>query len=172
MMQVKEASIAGFNVSWIIHCVERILKETAKTLKKEGKEPRNYGYLTIRRRRDSRVLFLAQIGECPSDKADKCMELSQEKGKRLHWHSIRAHGSHLSSWQTRDEKVLRYGGAICAGRLILSFSALPELNDEAAMAELAYDMGLISLRMCRRIAKISKNGYIDKFVELHKSDAA
>jgi hypothetical protein len=150
MICINNGKIWVSDVGEILRYLETALDE----LSKNGgmAENKNRGYFSIRRRGDGRILLLAQIGECPSDKEDKYKTLCLEKGWRLFRKK-----RHLSSWQSRNEKANKYAGAICAGPLIFSFSGLSELVDEAAMLLIAFDLGVISLRTYRRIAKISAN---------------
>lgn len=115
---------------------------------------RRGGYLCVTRRTDGRMLLIASIGVFPQEKAERYFRFCQEKASRL-----LAHEGHISSWQTRDEKLDQYGGAIVAGKYILSFSGLPELADELIMMGLAQTAGLISPAEARAIAEISQNPY-------------
>jgi hypothetical protein len=156
---MRRYDIARNDADLVIGVAQSIVRHMSQILRKVGEEPRRFGYLTIQRRRDGRVLLVAQIGECPDNKAEKYMTLSLEKGGRLYWCRSCGFKNHLSSWQSRNEKRMKYGGAICAGPFILSFSGLPELADEAVMLRLAVELNLISLRTAYRIAKISDNNY-------------
>lgn len=166
MIRCRNGVIGRFNIADIIEETEIILGYLARILRADGEEGKRWGYLTIRRREDGRVLLVTQIGECPEEKAEKYMRLSLEKGERLHY--FQTHND-ISSWQSRNTSESRYGGAICAGPLILSFSGLPEYADEAAMIKLARFLGLIRPMTCHRLALISGNHYVDKLMKLHRS---
>jgi len=123
-------------------------------LPKNPKPHKRSGYLTIRRKSDGRILWVAEIGDCPQIKAKKYFEFSVEKGERLFHHP-----KHISSWQSRDSEKGRWGGAIVANELIISFSGLPELLDEAAVLAFAIFLRWISPEQVEKIAKISSNSH-------------
>jgi hypothetical protein len=112
------------------------------------------GYLTIRDRADGEILLVVRIGDFPHQKANKYLRLSLEKGERLYHHQAQGH---VSSYQSRDEAKGRYGGAIIANGLIVSFSGLPEKMDELAVLALAKFLRWITNDQANEIAKISNN---------------
>lgn len=95
------------------------------------------------------------------EKAAKYAGLSVEKAERLRT-AIATHG-HVSSRQSRDPERGRWGGAIrtqdysdeCRDGIILSFSGLPELADEAFVVALAFWMPNIGFSDVDTIAKVS-----------------
>ncbi len=93
------------------------------------------GYLSIFDPADGRLLFSIEIGKCPKEKFTGYARNSLEKGQRLACHS-----THLSSWQSRDPKEQKWGGAIRA-KYIVSFSGLPEHADEALCIAIARFFG-------------------------------
>ena len=79
-----------------------------------------------------------QIGEIDESKRQKYCDYCQEKADRL-LVMAREHG-HVCSRQSRNPDDGQWGGAILvrANGVILSFSGLPELADEAYMTMLAF----------------------------------
>lgn len=93
------------------------------------------GYLSIFDPADGRLIFTAEIGKNPLEKFAGRLRNSLEKGQRL-----AGLPTHLSSWQSRDEKKEKWGGAIRC-RYIVSFSGLPEHADEALCIAIAKFFG-------------------------------
>ncbi|MBU2539773.1 hypothetical protein KJ786_01255 [Patescibacteria group bacterium] len=112
------------------------------------------GYLTIRDRINGSVLITVQIGKCKPEKAKKYFDFSLEKGARLFQHK-----KHFSSWQSKDEGEDFYAGAIISEDLILSFSGLSELADEALVLMVANLCRWIHDGDAYSIAAISDNKY-------------
>jgi hypothetical protein len=139
------------NVIFVTYFENFIIPAITK-LPENPKPYKKSGYLTIRRKSDGEILLVIKIGDCPQIKAKKYFELSVEKGERLFHHQ-----KHISSWQSRDSEKGRWGGAIIANELIISFSGLPELIDEAAVILFAMFFGWISSKQAEKIAKISNN---------------
>ena len=129
-------------------------------------EDRQWGYLTITSAADARILYVFQVGECPLEKAEKYFRLSQEKARRL-FNQIGAGGK--SSWQSRNEKNGQWGGAICAENVIVSFSGLPELADEAVSLMTAVLCGWLAIERAREIAAISNNKFLEQLLQLRKA---
>jgi len=139
------------------HAVKNI-SSIAKLLKYEN---RDYGYFTMRRKSDGRVLLVYQIGECPPEKAEKYMALSLEKSQRLF---ERHHDfGDISSFQSRKPCKGMWGGAICLKDVIFSFSGLPELADEAVVLATAFQLDVISKRQIKRIIDISNNHFAKEY---------
>jgi len=120
-----------------------ILLDLAKgmTDKPHRKDDRR-GYLTLLSVPAGQILFTIPFGEIPNEKFEKYFELSQEKAMRLYY-EINMHlpNGHTTSFQSRDESIDKYGGAIYSNchiyQHIFSFSGIPELIDEAMMIVLA-----------------------------------
>lgn len=165
-------NIVGFTERDII----RITELTLESLSKLGDTEQEYcGYLTLRDDVTGRVMFVAQIGTCPDDKAEKYFALSLEKGQRLFQKR-----EHVSSFQSRDPDALinhngetfewgSWGGAVrlgpSEGYLILSFSGLPELLDETLMLALSVRMGLLKGSKAKVIANLSQNPHFLPLME-------
>lgn len=95
------------------------------------------------------------IGQITNGKEDRYRELCQEKAVRL-----RENKGDMSSWQSRDEKNDKWGGAISDGDHIWSFSGLTEYQDEALMIMSAHMCGRIMNGAPKNYAKISDNRII------------
>lgn len=104
-------------------------------------------------------LLICQIGVNPIDKREKRLALCQEKARRL-----ALNHKHNSSFQSRNPEEARFAGAIRAGTLILSFSGLPELDDEALMAYVAYRARLLTKNEALEIGVISKNNHLCEII--------
>ena len=78
--------------------------------------------------------LLARLGYTPEEKLAKRMEVAMEKCQRLD--SGDGQG-HLTSYESRNPEIGRWGGAVRGPQHIYAFSGLPELWDEAAMFVLA-----------------------------------
>jgi hypothetical protein len=98
--------------------------------------------------------LVVSIGKVAEEKLGKYFLLCQEKARRL-----AEHPEHLSSWQSRDERMDRFGGAIRTKRYILSFSGLPQKLDEASMLAVAGRFGLMNRGEIEAIAAVSENEY-------------
>lgn len=96
--------------------------------------------------------LLMRYGEPDAKKALHYAQLCEEKARRL-----AQNPQHLSSWQSRDEKLDRWGGAIRVPDYIISFSGLPELADEALMLKTALVLRVIDLRYANKVADLSNN---------------
>lgn len=92
--------------------------------------PYTGGYLVVADVGTGLPLGSLFIGDVADDKAARYIELAQEKALRL---ATKLSLGHVLSWQSRDPAANLWGGAayICMGNIILSFSGLPELWDEA-----------------------------------------
>lgn len=110
------------------------------------------GYLTIMERNSGRVLLTVPVGTCAKPKVKAYRDFSIEKADRVF-----GNPTHISSWETRNESEQKYGGAIVAGDLILSFSGFPEHWDETLVLTLAARHGWITRDEAEAITKISDN---------------
>ena len=159
-MEKEIVKIGNIKTGDIVDVVTRLVKECAKF--PNNKEPDNKsGYLTIRSRKDGRLLIKVQIGECPIDKCGKYAFFSWEKSERL-LANIKIN-DHLSSWQSRAVDEEMYAGAIATNDFVLSFSGLPELADEAVVLVAALTFNWANWNEVVTIVEISKNPFFDKF---------
>jgi len=118
---------------------------------------KDYGYCALASSFDRRILLSFQFGKCPSGKPSVYDSFSREKVRRLYVHAKR--DGHISSWQSRNEQMKQYGGAVLAHRagLILSASSMPELEDEALMLVSGYSEGIMTIQEILDVAKTSDN---------------
>ena len=103
-----------------------------------------------------------EVGKIASEKGDKYTRLSQEKAFRLYADWLRNPRQTVSSWQTRQPEMDRWGGAVLfrpAGSCnIISFSGLTELCDEALSLLVGYKLGFPEeAGWAKRFTDISKN---------------
>ncbi|MDO8617809.1 MAG: hypothetical protein Q7N87_02910 [Candidatus Uhrbacteria bacterium] len=108
-------------------------------------------------------ILLCKVGSIyHPGKAQEYFRFAQEKVNRLCSNFERGH---VSSWQSRDETRLRYGGAIRAAGLYLSFSGLPEKADEAFCLLIAMWLEWLDEAGARDIARISRNRFFLRLPE-------
>ncbi len=117
-----------------------------------GDPTRQGGYFCIADGETGFPLVITAIGTVAEEKAEKYLALCQEKARRL-----ARNQTHLSSWESRDPEENEWAGAVRGNRLIGSFSALPELWDEAAMLRWAFRTSELTEGQAMRIASISGN---------------
>ena len=153
--------IQGYEVDVITETLECIIDYYNAVIRKDGPDA---GYFTIRDSISGQPLQPIPIGVCPDDRVEKCFRLSLEKGERLFINK-----THVSSFQSRDIANKKYGGAITFPNLIISFSGLPELVDEAVMLVLAYKLGWMDWAGVQNIITISQNPFFEKFAEIYQS---
>jgi len=98
-----------------------------------------------------RLELLAAFGYQLQETLAKRMEVAMEKCRRLDNGDGQGH---LTSYESRNPEIGRWGGAVRGLQHIYSFSGLPELWDEAAMFVLA--IRLHELRESDVLAQISE----------------
>lgn len=94
-------------------------------------------------------------------------EVSPEKNSQYEFHAtekaarLARYPDHVSSWQSRDEKNDKWGGAIRARHsdIIFSFSGLPWEADEALVLMLAVRVNVATTLQAAEIAQISGNSF-------------
>jgi len=122
------------------------------------------GFFTIRSKNDGGVLLVIRVGEVPTEKLERYLLLSLEKSQRVYTSNL------ASSWQTRDEAVDKWGGAVLVNDaddgLILSFSGLPELADEAVVMMTAVLLGWNTRKEMLAISAISSNPFFPTLEKL------
>lgn len=99
------------------------------------KLPRTGGYFRMWQRLEADGPYIEVAALCVGELGVRLLDylgFSREKGLRL-----AEHPDHVSSWESRDEDLMHYGGAIRCGPFILSFSGLPEHWDEILMVLIA-----------------------------------
>ena len=143
-----------------------ILLDLAKGMSDmEGREHDRRGYLTLMEAVNGEIVFTLPFGEIPEEKREKYYELSQEKATRL-FSQVIMHlpNGHTTSYESRNEEENKYGGAVYlhgySTSIILSFSGMPELIDEAMMLVLADKLARdIRLNQISKIEACARNPY-------------
>lgn len=136
--------------------VEKAVTEVIERTKPEG---RSGGYFCLMDHNTGEVdLGPVLIGQVTNGKDEKYKAFCQEKAHRLSvlmdWGRF---DPAATSWQSRNERKQRWGGAISTGDHIFSFSGLPEEGDEAAMIIAAVRAGQLSFEEARSYAGTSNN---------------
>jgi len=116
------------------------------------------GFLSIISSKDGSFLFQRPIGTFDKENEDKYKESSLEKAQRLF---RRLSKNHHSSWQSRNPTKGEWGGSILAKNLIISFSGLPELHDEAFSLVMATKLDILNYFEAKKIAVTSENETFD-----------
>lgn len=141
--------------SKIIDYAERIIMRAVDLLEQPGHPDKCGGYLAVwtvnLNNVPGNLRLLAPIGYSPEEKWRKRMEVAMEKCQRLD--SGEGVG-HLTSYESRNPEISRWGGGVRGPQHIYAFSGLPELWDEAAMFVLA--IRLHQLRAEAVLAQISE----------------
>jgi len=143
-----------------------VLVRTSRKLESNPDPERSGGYLTWGVCNHS-ARFSARVGTLTDiTKWDKYMALSQEKALRVMADYQRGPDLAISSWQSRDATMERYGGAVLfnlhggSGENavdIIAFSGLDEHVDEAVSLALGRDFGLVDEEFVKRVLEISGN---------------
>jgi hypothetical protein len=95
------------------------------------------------------------------EKRKKYSKFSYEKNERLFNNS-----GDVSSWQSRNPETDAWGGSIRAEEgVLLSFSGLPELADEAIVLVIAVGLGLLEFDTASYIVSISSNIYFEELYD-------
>ncbi len=122
----------------IITYAERIIMRAVDLLEQPGHPDKCGGYLAVwtvnLNDAPGHLLLLAALGYSPDEKRAKRMEVAMEKCQRL---DSGDGVGHLTSYESRNPEISRWGGAVRGTQHIYGFSGLPELWDEAAMFVLA-----------------------------------
>ena len=127
------------------------------------------GYLMVFRQKklttgDCELIMMVAAGDFIDWKIVDYLKSSYEKARRL----IR-HPNHLSSWQSRDKKEKKLGGAIRTTDYTLSFegnsTTFSEKGCEAISLVIAIKLKMMNYDDAVAIAELSKNHIFD---ELHK----
>jgi len=121
-------------------------------------------------------LHSIDIGEvADNDKSGLYLRFSREKAYRLLADWLRDPSS-ISSWQTRDPEINRYGGSVLFPaneqdplnpglHQLVSFSGLKEHVDEAVSLTLGYDARLADDDYVRKVIEISENPVFYEMLE-------
>lgn len=149
----------GISFSKAIYEIEGVTTDAVKMVIAHLNDPnRQGGYFCLVEKEGNPLALptlVLGIGAVPAEKGPKYIAFTQEKAKRL-----AEHLDHVSSWQSRNPDEDKWGGAIVAGPYIFSFSGLPELADEAAMALAAVELDYMTIVQALAIADHSGNQLI------------
>jgi hypothetical protein len=116
-------------------------------------------------------MFSGSIGEiATSEKKDDYKAFSREKAWRLQADMMREPATTVSSWQTRNVDMRRYGGGVICNmdgdrnkpHEIYTFSGLKEHVDEAVSLALALESGRVNEDFVKRVIGISNNGVFEE----------
>lgn len=110
------------------------------------------GYLTVIDFKTKSLIVTCVVGEIFQGNAGHCRRVAEEQGFRL-----LQHPGHDSSYESRDEALCHYGGAIRAKRHIFSFSGFSESLNEAVTLRIAEALHEIDAEAVQRILKIHGN---------------
>ncbi len=161
-MSVQIPSYPASSLSSVLARVETVVGDAVQRI---GNSAKRGGYFCLVEWGPdcSATICSVRIGAPSNGTALRYEQFAREKA----WRLVANHG-HMSSWQTRDEMAEKYGGAIRAGKYILSFSGLPEIEDERAMLSVAVRLGLIPELQAAAIARTSSNiGFLEELTAAH-----
>ncbi len=147
--------IEGVPISEILVVAAEVTAAATTILLTKGSD-RKGGYLVIRKRDSGEILLHEKVGTiAPPESDQRYLTFAKEKGERLGPNG-------LSSWQSRNLQQEKYGGAIATSSgLIVSFSGLPELWDEALVLVISNRLGWISGKEVFDIIEISGNTFVE-----------
>jgi hypothetical protein len=131
----------------------------------QGKKPedaRYGGYLTILDELSPIPLVRIELGEVPLEKKIAYYQVSLEKAVRL----LKC-PEHVSSYQSRNPDMRMWGGAIRCSPFIISFSGLPELDDESLSIIIALRQGFLHEDLVHQI--LNQRGGHDRFKVLYEA---
>lgn len=169
-MEEKVVGILATFVPGVLATAHKVLSRAAESMNSEGLCGYTGGYLACTFT-DGTLIVGVMWGSMPVERAAKRQVLAFEKAARLASYNL-----HLTSYRTRNPKAMvviggeevpqpRYGGAIRAGRYILSFSGFPEKWDEAAMFVLGIKFGWISKEVVFRRISHKRNPHLRPLFE-------
>jgi len=142
--------------------VANSLVSISQKLPSNANPDRSGGILTIGLDNLS-VRHVLEIGNYTPREKERYLRFSQEKAYRVCADWLRDQDNTISSWQTRQPEIDRYGGAVLFSSCqeycnIISFSGLNELSDEALSLTLGYHLGFeTNSEFAERVINISKN---------------
>jgi len=154
--------IGGKTVFEIVNIASQVVGASINVPGNEDRS-RQGGYLVIREKGSGKILLLARVGQFPPADTEKYLNFAQEKGARLN--KLIAAGD-ISSWGSRDPESGKWGGAIVAGDLIVSFSGLKEIIDEAVTLVLSLRLDWITHNQVLAVTEISGYRFIKELYNL------
>jgi hypothetical protein len=102
--------ICGVNRDDFIRVAEEVFSRFLM-MPDNPKPDRVGGYLAVFDKIQQKILLVIELGYCKPEMADRWFHYSLEKMERL-WNN-RSKG-HITSWQSRDQGMFKFGGAITA----------------------------------------------------------
>lgn len=169
-VEMLSRKIAGVNFEFFLSQMSKILDNARGMSNIQGRENDRFGYLTLMEGITGEIIFTVPFGEIPEDKDEKCFRFSQEKASRL-FSQVNLHlpNCHTSSFQSRNKEEEKYGGAVYfdlhSTVIILSFSGMPELIDEAMMLVLGDKVKeIIKEPLLRKIEACERNPYFEELL--------
>ena len=119
---------------------------------KISKNERRGAYIGLYDKRAKKVLMIVELGDCLPDRARFWFYMVIEKQERLFENEVKGH---ISSYQSRDEGLRRYGGAITAppdskgteaGRMMIgSVSGMHDHSEESIILVIWMAFGWLTL---------------------------
>jgi hypothetical protein len=169
-VEMLSRKISGLSFEFFVSEMSKILDNARGMSSIPGRENDRRGYLTLMDGISGEIIFTVPFGEIPKDKDEKYFKFSQEKAERL-FSQVNMHlpSNHTSSFQSRNEEEEKYGGAIYfefhTTVIILSFSGMPELVDEAMMLVLGDKIKrYIQKPLRKKIEACDRNPYFEKLL--------
>ncbi|QQR78406.1 MAG: hypothetical protein IPJ68_05000 [Candidatus Moraniibacteriota bacterium] len=155
----------------VVRTADQVLAKAREMVHAGGRPDCSGGYLAWTFADGTPIIAGLMWGEMPLEKTAKRQEFALEKPTRLALYNL-----HLTSYRTRNPKATividgkevpcpRFGGAIRAGKYLLSFSGFPEKWDEAAMFVLAIKLGWISRETVFRHISPKRNPHLRPLLE-------
>lgn len=121
-------------------------------------------YLSIFDKSQQKILLVIELGYCKPEMADRWFHYSLEKLERL-W-TNRSKG-HITSWQSRDPGMYKFGGAITSPddtkstkeghKLIGSIAGLTDHGEEAILLVIWLKFNWLTMEEAKKITHISGN---------------
>ncbi len=155
--------ICGVNRDDFIHVAEEVFSRFL--MMPDNPRPDRVGaYLSVFDKIQQKILFVIELGYCKPEMADRWFHYSLEKMERL-WNN-RSKG-HVTSWQSRDQGMFKFGGAITAPddskgieegqRLIGSLAGLTDHGEESILLVIWMIFKWLTMEDAKKIAQISGN---------------
>lgn len=162
-IEMLERNLAEVSFEYFLKYMPMILDLARGMTDIKEKEFDRSGFLTLMDGITGKILFTIPFGEIPEDKWELCFKFSQEKATRLFATGLPL--GHTTSYESRDTNKDQYGGAIYVNMhstaVIISFSGMPELIDEAMMLALARGLSIVCIKkpILTKIEAFERNPY-------------
>jgi hypothetical protein len=165
------SKIGGVKREDFIHVTEEVFARFI-VMPDNPKPDRVGAYLSVFDKSQQKILLVIELGYCKPEMADRWFHYSLEKLERL-W-SNRSKG-HVSSWQSRDPGMYKFGGAITSPddargqkeghRLIGSIAGLTDHGEEAILLVIWLKFNWLTMEDAKKIANISGNKIFKLFLK-------